>query len=611
GLCDAVTGREDGQATLTALYRSNLFVIPLDAEGRWFRYHHLFADLLRVRLSQALPAEAAAELHRRAAAWYAQNGMAQEAIHHALVAQDFEHVASLVEREARTMMFSGRVHTLRNWLAALPETSLPAHPRLRVYQLWIDLMQEKGDLSPQALQEKEALLRALPPSPENERLQMELMAVLWRFLAFAGDTTRAIRLAEEGLAHLPEGKMALRARAYSALSIAHWMEGDAEKARQAYKHCMRLAQASGNGSLAAHAAMMMAMSQVDYGQLHQAAQTYQSIIDMGQQMDQKPFFPAGQGHIGLAGIYLEWHDLDTAVTHLQQGMTLCRQGGLGLSLGNTVKARLLQAQGEFPAAAAALERLGETGVNPTGTARQILLRIAMGDLNEAARLAQPWLNLLGGESAPAYCPLLVGEIIQVTLARLFLAQGELDQAWQLLDRVEETAVPGNRNGRLIEVYLLKALVAQKQNQGNVTSQARDLLERALEIAAPEGYVLLFLEAGTAVVPLLQAVINHRATPTPLKAYAQKLLQASRTVGGTAVSPSSGQSEALVEQLTPREMEVLALVAAGDSNKAIANKLFITVRTVKKHITSILGKLGVSNRTQAAARARELGLLSSD
>jgi len=255
--------------------------------------------------------------------------------------------------------------------------------------------------------------------------------------------------------------------------------------------------------------------------------------------------------------------------------------------------------------------LGETGVNPTGTARRILLSIAMGDLDEAARLAQPWLNLLGSESIPAYHPLLVWEIIQVTLARLFLAQGALEQAEQLLQRVEDTAVPGGRNGRLIEVYLFKALLILQQHQGNMTSQARELFTRALALAEPEGYMLLFLEAGTAIKPLLQAVIDHRGTPAPIREHAQKLLHASRTYGKATIPLPSGEAAGLVEMLTPREMEVLALVAAGDSNQTIADKLFITVRTVKKHVTNILGKLAVSNRTQAAARARELGLISLD
>jgi LuxR family maltose regulon positive regulatory protein len=293
-------------------------------------------------------------------------------------------------------------------------------------------------------------------------------------------------------------------------------------------------------------------------------------------------------------------------------MTLCRQGGLaGLSAGHAIKARLLQAQGNYRAAAVELDLLGETGVDPAGTMRKILLRIAMDDLDEATRLATPWLKALTNEPAAIRPPLLILEIIQVTLARLFLAQGEFDQAAQLLDRTHKTAVNGNRVGRLIDIYLLRALVIQMQNQADDPSEARKWLERALELAAPEDYVLIFLEEKTAVIPLLQAVITHRESPASLKEYAQKLLITAHSSQKPVETLPSAKVVDLVEQLTPREMEVLQLVAIGDANQEIADKLFITVRTVKKHITNILGKLAVNNRTQAVARARELGLIASD
>ena len=177
--------------------------------------------------------------------------------------------------------------------------------------------------------------------------------------------------------------------------------------------------------------------------------------------------------------------------------------------------------------------------------------------------------------------------------------------------MEKTAVPAKRYGRLIEVYFLQALVHQAENRGQVAAQTVALFQKALALAQPEGYALLFLERGTAVVSLLQAVISQGEPTTPLKQYAQALLNACREYGHKALAPPSGTAAELVESLTSREMEVLQLVAAGDSNQTIADKLFITVRTVKKHITNILGKLGVSNRTQAAARARELGLLPAD
>jgi LuxR family maltose regulon positive regulatory protein len=353
--------------------------------------------------------------------------------------------------------------------------------------------------------------------------------------------------------------------------------------------------------------MMMAMSQTDYGRLHEAARTYQSIIDLDEQADQKVFSPAGQGYIGLAGIYLEWNELEKAEEYLQQGMTLCRQGGLaGLSTGHTIKARLRQAQGDFQAAQAALAQLGETGVDPSGTARSILLRLAMGDLNEAAQAAGPWLRTGDGDPSLPQPPLLISEIARITVAQLLIAQGLLGKAWQLLDAVQATAEPGARAGRLIELYLLRALIHQRRNEGQITPEARTLFERALELAEPEGYTLLFLEQNPDVRPLLASVIMHQEGVARLKQYAQKLLNACQ-----GDEMPSGEAGGLVEALTPREMEVLQLVALGDTNRLIADKLFITVRTVKKHVTNILGKLGVSNRTQAVARAREFGLIAHD
>ncbi len=611
-LCDAVCARQDSSEILSTLHRANLFIIPLDATGQWFRYHHLFADLLRARLPRHFSKAEIATLHNQAVAWYQRNGLPSEAIRQALAARDFEYVARLVEQEARSMMFSGRAGTLRSWLDALPETAVQADPRLQIYRLWLDLMQEKVNLSPRALQERENLLRALPASPENEKLQVELTAVLCRFVALAGDTTRAAQLAEEALSRLAEGEKFFRARAYSALAVAHWLEGDAEKAKPAYDQCLSLALTSGNYSLAAHATMLRAMEQTDYGQLHAAAATYQAIVDMGLQAGQKIFFPAGQGYIGLAGIHLEWNELETAVNYLQQGMTLCRQGGLaGLSTGHTIQAQLLQAQGDIQAAIKEIDLVGETGTDPTQTARQILLRIAAGDLAAASRLAAPWANLLQHDGGGSQPPLLVLEVIKITLARLHIALGELVQAEQLLVEVQATAAPAQRHGRLIETYLGRALLGQAQNQGDIRDEAVAAFNRALALALPEGYTMLFLEGGTAVQALLQAASKDAATPEPLKQYARQLLEAFPEYGNAARGVSAGAAAGLVEPLTPREMEVLQLVSAGDSNQAIADKLVITVRTVKKHITNILGKLSASNRTQAVARARELGLLSSD
>lgn len=376
---------------------------------------------------------------------------------------------------------------------------------------------------------------------------------------------------------------------------------------------MALAKAAGNGSLAAHTTMMRGLELEDYGRLHEAARHFQMIVEMEARPGSKTFFPAGQGYIGLAGVYLEWNDLDRAEAYLQEGMTLCRQGGLpGLDRALAIKARLQQAKGDVQRALATAQSLVQAlpGGDPALTVRLIRLYLALGNLDEAWRVAAPLPTLLEGSGDGRQAPLLLEEMLSIIVARVLLARGEGQRAMALLDAVQETAAPSARNGRLIEVTLLKALALQEQAQDAVVPQAREAareaMAHALQLAMGEGYVLLFLEEGRRIMPLLQAIVTRRATPEAVKTYARRLLE---VFDQDAAPP--GEAPGLVEALTAREMEVLQLIAAGHTNRAIAQRLVITVRTVKKHASNIYGKLNVSNRTQAVARARELDLLAED
>ena len=613
GLCEAVTGCRDGQAILQALHRANIFLIPLDSEGQWFRYHHLFADLLQARLQQSLAAEVVAALHTRAAGWYEQNGFAIEAINHALAAKDFERVAPLVERAAHPMLLTGQFNILKNWLGALPNESFHAYPRLGIYQVLIELSQGTLDMSEQTLQEKENMIRALPASPENDRLRVEAMVYLCVFLAHQ-NTSRAIQIAQETLAVLPEEDLNLRTYLFSALYRAYGMEGNAERSEPAYRECLRLAQASGHYSIASNTTMVRTFDLCQYGRLHEAARYCQAVIELGAQRGQEVLYPVGPGYIGLAGIYLEWNDLEKAEETLGQGMELCRQGGIdGLYTGYTLKARLRRAKGDFEGALEELRLLKQNFRRSDFTlmAQQVSIRLAMRDIASVSRWVKPLLAMLNDGPGAPRLPLIAREAFQLILARIFIAQGEIEQANQVLDEIQATVEPGKRFGRLMEVKLLRALALQRPEAGNISAEAIANLEHALELAEPAGFVMLFLEEGTALVPLLDAVANHRAALTRIREYAQKLLDAFGGRNKPAAPRSVGEAPGLVEQLTAREMEVLELLAAGDSNQAIADKLVITVRTVKKHTGNIYGKLNVSNRTQAAARARELGLLPTD
>jgi LuxR family maltose regulon positive regulatory protein len=634
GLCEAVTDCQDGQALLSALHQANIFLVPLDDKRQWFRYHHLFADLLRARLARAVPADEIAALHQRAADWYECNGFTIEAVNHALAAKDFEKAADLVKQAAHALIFSGRVSVLRDWLESLPKTSFDAHPQLTFYLFWIDVLQSEADLSEHAIQEMEALLRALPSSPENDRLRGELMAVVSRAIALSGRISEGIHLAQKALAYLPAEDLASRARANSALAIAYDLEGQAEKAGPVYKVCFSQAVAGGDYRLAAHTMMVKGLIQCDYGQLHEATRTFQALINMGDRAEaaladkvqaaptksartRQMFFPAGQGYIGLGIVHLEWYDLETAEKYLEQGMELCRRGGLdGIFIAQMQISRLRQAKGDLKGALEGIrlpERASQRVDDFNVATRQVRIALAKGDIDNAWRWAAPLSGMLKRDSTAIQPPMLFFERIAAIVARVYLAQGEIEKTLSVLDDLQATAEPGKRLARLIEVHLLRALVYQKQNRGTVTPEASESFLRALVLGEQAGYVLLFLEEGSAVIPLLNAVVkrqppgNSDITPEGVKQYARKLLEVfGEEVEMEAALPPR-EAVGLVEPLTPRELEVLALLAAGDSNQAIADKLFITVRTVKKHTSNIYGKLDVSSRTQAVARARELGL----
>ena len=455
--------------------------------------------------------------------------------------------------------------------------------------------------------------------------------------------SRVERLAAEALAHLPGGDLASRARIHSALSIAYELDGQDERAGKSYEECIRLARESGYRALATHTMMMRAQWRLAYGKLHESARISQAIVDLG---GDSVFLPAGQGYIGLAAVHLEWNRLDEAERYLGQGIEMCSQGGLaGVSAGLVLRARLCQARGDFDGALEAGQSAEALygGSDIGATVRQIMANLAKGDVPEAARLAGPWMSAVtalmaapGGLHGPSPTdyrlgkpPPLVAEEVLVALARVLVAQGAADKALQLLDLLEASARPGNRNGRLIESGLLRALAVASMMErapdkgpsrsapattasNGAVARAVEVLQQVLELAEPEGYILTFLEAGPSLTPLLEAVSHRPGTPVHVARYAKMLL--TTLLAGPISNLASGGTSAravaanLPEALTPRELEVLQFIAAGDSNQAIADKMFVTLSAVKKHTSSIYSKPGVGSRTQAILRAREAGLL---
>jgi LuxR family maltose regulon positive regulatory protein len=631
-LCDAVTGGSDGQRFLETIERANLFLVPLDEVRGWWRYHHLFADLLRVRLAQEQPTRPP-ELHRAAAAWYEQRGLVDDAIGHALGAGDAAWAARLVERHIGVMLGRGEGATVSRWLAGLPDQLVRARPQLCVVQAYHAVMAGHADAAESWL---DVAGRALAAASADELAEggpvlvgwaagwppadaPGMVAVLRADLArLRGDADATARLARQVLARLPAEEHGLRFVADWNLARARWLNGELSEAEHALAELVARAWTVGEYYRSLAVCWDLGRVQRAQGRLGAALGTYRRALRAGAKAG-GPLLPAlGIAHLGVAAVRYEHDELGDALEHAAEGVAGCRQlaGTRLLAEGLVILARIRQAQGDHAGAMAAVEDAQRVGpspdvvdlFNPAPAARARLL-LANGQLTEAAGWAQE--RGLDADDPPSY----PREREQLLLAQLLLAQGEPARARRLLTRLHAAAAAQQRIGSLIEVgtVLARALAACGDQPGALAA-----LAEALALACPEGYVRVFADEGMALATLLDQLIASRHGGAPLAAdvpaeYLGRLRAAFRPGDARAV-PTRATAAAEVaapgpaEPLTGRELQVLALLAAGASNQQIASELVVALETVKTHVGHILGKLGAANRTQAVARARALGLL---
>jgi LuxR family maltose regulon positive regulatory protein len=620
-LCDAVLLGEArvahqpySQALLEELERANLFVIPLDDTRQWYRYHHLFVDVLRGRLTSGATAEIVATLHRRASAWFEDHGLVAEAIHHAFAGNDGERAARLVEAYGDAVWMHGGLATLLRWLTALPDAAFAAHPKLALNHAFLLVARDAFEPAERRLAAAEHALHTMP-GPDVSLLGQA--AVIRTAIALLTEQPAEVTIAagRRALDILPQHSAIWRSHAGVVLGVAYYVQaGDLALGRQILLEAEQVSLRASDAFIAASAAVHLSMVLEVGGRLREAERLNKHNL----QRAAEPFWHgvplAAYARLGLGRVLYERNELYAARDHLIEAISYLETWSIKrpLIIACVWLARVHQALGKPEPAREWIERavaiVEKDDLKQTFShwaAYRARLALAQGDLaivEQWARQIEPGLE---GALNPAQ------EFEYITLARIQLAQQRLSDAQALLARLLPAAQVAGRMGRVLEIELLQALTASALGLG---AQALARIEHALSLAEPEGYIRIFVDAGSPMQALLKEAhacgIARRYVASLLAAFpeAQSEERGAQNNDTPALRSTLERSNALIEPLTARELEVLRLLAAGASNSAIAEKLVISVGTAKKHVNNILAKIDVRSRTHAAIWAREQGLV---
>jgi LuxR family maltose regulon positive regulatory protein len=616
-LCDALTGDDGGRAMLEALDRDNLFVVPLDDRRRWYRYHHLFAEVLQARLLDEQP-EQVGQLHRRASGWYEAHGNRPEAIRHAIAGSDFAGAADLVEREMTVLRRDRREAMLRVWLESLPDEVLRVRPvlsnalagamlstgtvdgveqRLSDVERWLD--PEDAAQTGMVVVDPDAL-RRLPAEVAMHRAGLALVR---------GDVDATVLFARRVLDLAPEDDHLVRGAASALLGLAAWSTGDLERARTSYEDSLVAFERVHHVSDMLGCSIALADILQAQGRLREAMRVFERALAFGSRQEGRVQRGTADMYVGRAAVRLEMDDLAAARRDLMCSQELGEHAGLPQNAyrWRVVMARLCEADGDPEAAVDLLDQAE---------------RLYVGDFSPDVRpipavRARAWVRQGQVEDAVAWVSRhglsvreglsYLREFEHLTLARVLMSQHVqangtrcLDQALDLLARLLEAARTGQRRGSEIEIRVVQALAHHRR--GDVR-RALTSLEGAMRLAEPEGYVRVFLDEGALMAALLALAPDDRTASPYLRRLRAALATPDLTTPGTSTAGS-----ALGEPLSPREREVLRLLGTDLNGPEIARQLVVSLNTVRTHTKNLYLKLGVNNRRAALRRARELGLL---
>lgn len=611
-LCAAVTGDPQAQDILEELREKNLFLVPLDHQKEWYRYHALFADLLRNRLHRSTGNQADG-LHLRASCWYRENGLLIPAIEHALAGNDAEQAAAIIEQAVEAVFINGQMITLLRWLELLPVEVKNKHSLLWIFQglslIWCG--KSAAAVKP--------FLPGLMPVFAAKGCTGEAHTLLALYAMVDGNPVEAARLAQCALQELSPERFLFRCLAGDALGMANTLQCETTAAIRAFELTAEVASQAGYGMFEIVACSHLAGLHLQQGQLHAAAIGYQHTLELALNKMGKWSPAAGSGLLGMGELAREWNDLDGALKYFSEAVEMLAQfSDLGVPIAYLSIARVKAAQGDLDSGQAYLDkarqytqaskvtRLNDRLVEGVQARFWIMhgeLGLAEQWAHESHLIEHPLSEIIknAGQNV-AGSELIYSEYL--TLARLYLAQNKIDAALQVVDPLLKIAETLGYLRRVISLLVLRALILQQKKE---TLLAVDTLGRALELAEPEGYHRVFLDEGEPIVHLLNRAISRGCSPV----YAREILAAFTSKVPSAVVSDEKKSspEGLLEPLSERELEVLALIADGLSNREISMRLHISLSTVKGHTANIYGKLGVSSRTQAISEANRMGILN--
>ncbi|MCU1372346.1 MAG: ATP-dependent transcriptional regulator, MalT-like, LuxR family [Ilumatobacteraceae bacterium] len=609
-LCAAVTGRDDARAILEHLERSNLFLIALDDRRTWYRYHHLFGDVLRARLADD-HADLVPELHRRASAWYAANGEPHEAISQAVSGGHPLLAAELIERAASAMQRARQEDQLRSWLESLPPEVFDDRPVLADtlagarmasgdptgVEALLDLAESQLEPDQQPVVIDQAAYRQLPAMISIHRAGLSLLA---------GDPDGTITHATRALALAGEQDPLQRGAGSALLGLAQWSQGELVSAQERYTEALQRFEVGGYLPDAMGISLALADMQLAQGRLRDAQRTLEHALDLT--VEHPGLRGAADMHVGLSEVLIERNELDRAADHLETSAELGESAGLPQHpyRRRVTTARLLRARGDLDGALSLLDEalpLYATDYSPPVRPVEALrarVQLARGDLD----LAEDWARRrrFGVDDTLTY----VQEFEHITFARVLVARGAADKslaptehARTLLNRLLDAAEEGGRIGSTIEILVLLSALHDARDDVPAANQA---LGEALRRAEPEGHIRLFLHAGPAVTRLLRSI----ATTEGPASYAATVLAAAEVAQG-AEPTARPRQDLLLDRLSDREIDVLRLLRGDLSGPDIARELHVSLNTLRTHTKHIYTKLGATNRREALTRAGELGL----